>query len=112
MMGSECLMGPCPLKQLSTRSRCLWLLALLKELTVALWDEGGTGVATCNAALRPWVGWGDFLFSVGYPYAYTTLPPFIHGPCLAPPLLWNLPGPLSNREVWGGESWLHTPQGQ
>lgn len=58
------------------------------------------------------LGQGGFIFSVGYTYASTTSPPFICGPCLALPLLWNLLGPLSNGEVGGGESWPHALQGQ
>lgn len=46
VMGSEGLTGPCPLEQLGARGRCLWLLVLLRKLSVALWDEEGTGMGT------------------------------------------------------------------
>lgn len=57
---------------------------------MALRDGGsGTGTVTLpRARVR------GTIHSVGYPYASTISPPFTHGPGLAPPLLWDLPGPL------------------
>ena len=47
-----------------------------------------------------------FIFSTGHIPLYPPLLPFIHGPCPALPLLWNLLGPLSNWEVVEGRAGL------
>lgn len=81
MMESECLMGPCPLEQLSARRRCLSLLVLLGKRTV-LCGMREAQAWEFESLPRGMVGGVCFVFSVGHTSAYTTFTP-IHS--------WTMP---------------------